>query len=165
MRGLRARLCLHRHRRWPCDLHHHDCRRHRGRLRPDRGNKIPAAILAACGAVAAADSRHHAAAAAGDEVAADRAAVPSQGRARAADRPRAEMIPLTATRRGGVAGFGAFTLVLVVLFIGLGVWQLQRRVEKHALIAALDERLAAEPVALPPPSQWNALTPARDEFR
>jgi surfeit locus 1 family protein len=62
-------------------------------------------------------------------------------------------------------GFGVFTLVMVALFIGLGVWQLQRRAEKHALIAALTERLAAAPEALPSPPQWSALTPARDEFR
>jgi cytochrome oxidase assembly protein ShyY1 len=68
-------------------------------------------------------------------------------------------------RRRGVAGFGVFTLAMVALFIGLGVWQLQRRVEKHALIAALTERLAAEPSALPPPAQWNALNPTSDEFR
>jgi surfeit locus 1 family protein len=62
-------------------------------------------------------------------------------------------------------GFGLFTLVMVAVFIGLGVWQLQRRVEKHALIAALTERLAAEPVSLPPASDWSALTPEKDEFR
>jgi cytochrome oxidase assembly protein ShyY1 len=61
--------------------------------------------------------------------------------------------------------FGLFTLVMVALFVGLGVWQLQRRIEKHALIAALIERLAAAPEALPPSSQWSALKPARDEFR
>ena len=68
-------------------------------------------------------------------------------------------------RKRGVAGFGVFTLAMLMLFIGLGVWQLQRRVEKHALIAALDERLAAAPVSLPTPAQWDALTPAKDEFR
>jgi cytochrome oxidase assembly protein ShyY1 len=73
------------------------------------------------------------------------------------------MTAISATRRG--VGFGLFTLVMLMLFIGLGVWQLQRRVEKHALIAALTERLAAAPQVLPPPSQWNALTPAKDEFR
>jgi cytochrome oxidase assembly protein ShyY1 len=67
--------------------------------------------------------------------------------------------------RRDVASFGAFTLAMLTLFIGLGLWQLQRRVEKHALIAALTERIAAEPVPLPPPSQWNALSPAKDEFR
>jgi len=69
------------------------------------------------------------------------------------------------SRRRRVAGFGLFTLLMVAAFVGLGIWQLQRRVEKHALIAALDERLAAAPVALPAPSQWSALTPGHDEFR
>jgi cytochrome oxidase assembly protein ShyY1 len=64
-----------------------------------------------------------------------------------------------------IAGLGIFTLAVLALLIGLGVWQLQRRAEKHALIAALTERLAAAPQALPSPAQWNALTPARDEFR
>jgi cytochrome oxidase assembly protein ShyY1 len=71
----------------------------------------------------------------------------------------------TIERRGGVAGFGIFTVAMVALFVGLGLWQLQRRVEKHALIAALTERLAAAPLPLPPPSQWNALSAANDEFR
>jgi cytochrome oxidase assembly protein ShyY1 len=62
-------------------------------------------------------------------------------------------------------GFGLFTLAMVAAFVALGLWQLQRRVEKHALIAALTERLAAAPVSLPPPAQWQALTPMADEFR
>jgi cytochrome oxidase assembly protein ShyY1 len=75
------------------------------------------------------------------------------------------MIGVQGRQRRGVAGFGVFTLAMVALFAGLGVWQLQRRVEKHALIAALTERLAAAPEALPSPAQWSALTPAHDEFR
>jgi cytochrome oxidase assembly protein ShyY1 len=67
-------------------------------------------------------------------------------------------------RRGGI-GFAIFTLVMVAVFIGLGVWQLQRRVEKHALIATLTERLAAAPVPLPDVTQWLKLDAARDEFR
>jgi cytochrome oxidase assembly protein ShyY1 len=74
------------------------------------------------------------------------------------------MTAASATRRG-IAGLGIFTLLTLALLIGLGVWQLQRRVEKHALIAQLTERLAAAPEALPPSAQWKALTPARDEFR
>ena len=69
----------------------------------------------------------------------------------------------TPGRRRSTAGFAAFTLLMVAVFIGLGMWQLQRRVEKHALIAALTERLAAAPGSLP--MRWNALTPALDEFR
>ncbi|MGZ4813370.1 MAG: SURF1 family protein [Terriglobales bacterium] len=70
----------------------------------------------------------------------------------------------SSARRRNVAGFGVFTLAMVAVFVGLGLWQLQRRVEKHALIAALSERLAAAPGSLPSPSQWGSLTPAQDEF-
>ena len=70
-----------------------------------------------------------------------------------------------ASRRPAVAGFAIFTLLMVIAFSGLGIWQLQRRVEKHALIARLNERLAATPAALPAPAQWSSLTPAKDEFR
>jgi len=68
-------------------------------------------------------------------------------------------------RRRAVTGFAIFTLVMVAAFAALGIWQLQRRVEKHALIAMLSERLAAAPEALPAQSRWTALTPAKDEFR
>ena len=71
---------------------------------------------------------------------------------------------MSVSRRRGTAGFAIFTLTMVAACC-LGIWQLQRRVEKHALIAALNERLVAVPEALPAPAQWNALTPARDEFR
>jgi cytochrome oxidase assembly protein ShyY1 len=74
------------------------------------------------------------------------------------------MTAATARRRNG-AGFAIFTLVMVAAFVGLGVWQLQRRLEKHALIAALTERLAAAPSLLPTAAQWGAMTPAADEFR
>jgi surfeit locus 1 family protein len=61
--------------------------------------------------------------------------------------------------------FAAFTLLMVAVFIGLGAWQLQRRVEKHTLMAALTERLAAAPQPLPSAAQWSALASERDEFR
>ncbi|MCP4616616.1 MAG: SURF1 family protein [Bradyrhizobium sp.] len=61
--------------------------------------------------------------------------------------------------------FGLFTLAMVAVLVGLGVWQLQRRAEKHRLVTALDERLAVTPVALPPPGAWAGLTPDKDEFR
>jgi cytochrome oxidase assembly protein ShyY1 len=74
------------------------------------------------------------------------------------------MIALPVHRRD-IAGLGIFTALILALLLGLGFWQLQRRVEKHTLIAALTERLAASPGALPSAAQWSALTPARDEFR
>jgi cytochrome oxidase assembly protein ShyY1 len=69
------------------------------------------------------------------------------------------------SRTSHASGFAIFTLAMVALFVGLGVWQLQRRVEKHALIAVLTERLAAAPAPLPPAAEWNKLTPDRGEFR
>lgn len=65
----------------------------------------------------------------------------------------------------GVFGLAVIALVMVSVLVSLGVWQLRRKDEKHALIAALTERLAAAPVALPAVAQWPALTPAHDEFR
>lgn len=63
------------------------------------------------------------------------------------------------------AGFAIFTLAMIAVFVGLGLWQLQRQTEKHALIAALNERLAATPQPLPLASEWSLLTAAHDEFR
>jgi cytochrome oxidase assembly protein ShyY1 len=73
--------------------------------------------------------------------------------------------PTMPPRPRGVVGLGIVTAVMLAVLLGLGFWQLQRRVEKHALIAALTERLAASPRALPSVTQWNALTAADDEFR
>ena len=72
---------------------------------------------------------------------------------------------MTATIGRRRLGFGLFTLAMIAVFIGLGVWQLQRRAQKHALIAALTERLAAAPVPLPSAPVWNSLTAQNDEFR
>ncbi len=69
------------------------------------------------------------------------------------------------SRSGAGFGLGLVALAMVAVLVGLGVWQLRRGAEKHALIAALTERLAAEPVILPAPTDWAALSPARDEFR
>ncbi|WJR79036.1 SURF1 family protein [Bradyrhizobium sp. NP1] len=68
-------------------------------------------------------------------------------------------------RQRRTAGFAAFTFVMLAVFVGLGIWQLERRVEKHALISALTERLAAEPSPLPPASRWATLHADADEFR
>lgn len=65
----------------------------------------------------------------------------------------------------GIFGLAVIALIMVSVLVSLGVWQLRRKDEKHALISALTERLGATPVALPVVTQWPALTPARDEFR
>ena len=53
--------------------------------------------------------------------------------------------------------FVALMLVLAATCTWLGTWQMQRLAEKEALIAAVDARLGAEPVPVPPASQWADL--------
>lgn len=71
----------------------------------------------------------------------------------------------SALRSGRLIGLSAFTLVMVAVLVSLGAWQLSRKAQKEALIAALDQRLAAAPAPLPGPAEWPQLDPARDEFR
>jgi surfeit locus 1 family protein len=58
-----------------------------------------------------------------------------------------------------------FALVMFIVLIGLGTWQLERKTWKEGLIAALAERTSAEPVPLPAPDRWSALDPMDNEFR
>ena len=54
---------------------------------------------------------------------------------------------------------------MVAVFVGLGALAVAAPRREARADRSADERLAAAPVPLPPPSQWSALTPARDEFR
>jgi surfeit locus 1 family protein len=72
---------------------------------------------------------------------------------------------MTDGRKRGLVFPTVFALGGIVVLIGLGVWQLERLQWKEGLIATLAARLAAGPVALPPPPRWPALTQANDEFR
>jgi surfeit locus 1 family protein len=67
--------------------------------------------------------------------------------------------------RGGVIEATAFTLAGVAILIGLGIWQLDRKVWKENLIATVTERLERAPEALPAPAGWARLTAAADEYR
>jgi surfeit locus 1 family protein len=65
-------------------------------------------------------------------------------------------------RRAIVAGVAVMAVVAGLL--ALGVWQLERRAWKLDLIARVDARLAAAPVAAPGPGRWAALFPASDAY-
>jgi len=59
--------------------------------------------------------------------------------------------------RARIWSFTVVMLLLAVVCAVLGAWQMQRLAEKEALIAAVDSRLGAEPVPVPPASQWSDL--------
>ncbi|NYT42212.1 SURF1 family protein [Sphingomonas sp. R-74633] len=56
-------------------------------------------------------------------------------------------------------------LVCAALLAALGIWQLERREWKHALIAAVEARIHAAPVAAPGPEAWGAITAENDAYR
>lgn len=53
----------------------------------------------------------------------------------------------------------------MALLIGLGVWQLERKAWKEALIATLEQRLAQPPAPLPDPASGGGLDQGDWEFR
>lgn len=66
---------------------------------------------------------------------------------------------------GGKVAWALVGLVLFSVFVALGTWQVQRREWKLDLIARVDTRVHARPVAAPGPSEWPRLTAANSEYR
>lgn len=71
---------------------------------------------------------------------------------------------MTRTRR---AAFAAAALIAAIGLAALGVWQLERRVWKHELVAAVEARIHAVPVAAPGPGPgaWDAVNSKKDAYR
>ena len=69
---------------------------------------------------------------------------------------------MTRARR---AAFAVAALVMAAALIALGAWQLERRVWKHELVAAVDARIYADPVAAPGPAEWGSITAGKDAYR
>lgn len=69
------------------------------------------------------------------------------------------------TRRRGVIEATVFAVACMAILIGLGVWQLDRKVWKENLIATVTARIARAPQDLPPRSNWPRLVQAADEYR
>jgi surfeit locus 1 family protein len=66
--------------------------------------------------------------------------------------------------RRGILEPTIFAIVGIAILAGLGLWQLDRKVWKENLIAAMTERLAHTPADLPPRDRWGRLLPEREEF-
>jgi surfeit locus 1 family protein len=56
-------------------------------------------------------------------------------------------------------------LFLIVLFAGLGTWQVQRLSWKLALIERVETRVGAPAAALPPATRWSSISKESDEYR
>jgi len=59
----------------------------------------------------------------------------------------------------------ALAVLLIVLFAGLGTWQVVRLQWKLALIARVEARVHAAPAPLPSRTRWAGITPESDEYR
>lgn len=57
------------------------------------------------------------------------------------------------------------TLVGILLFTALGVWQVERRTWKLALIEAVDARAHAPPISAPSPAEWRRRSPGEWQYR
>ncbi|WP_374525887.1 SURF1 family protein [Sphingopyxis sp.] len=67
--------------------------------------------------------------------------------------------------RGRRAAFAAAALVVAAGFAALGIWQLERRAWKHELVAAVEARIHAAPVAVPGPDRWPRINASDDAYR
>jgi surfeit locus 1 family protein len=75
-------------------------------------------------------------------------------------------VPAASSRRSFARIAFATAIVLACLgFLALGIWQLERRVWKLDLIARVEERVHAAPLAAPVPDDWPAMRPGEEEYR
>ncbi len=75
---------------------------------------------------------------------------------------------MTAPRRRSplfLAVAGTLAVLFFVIFVALGTWQLHRRAWKLDLIARVEQRVHALPIAAPGPPEWANVSAAADEYR
>jgi surfeit locus 1 family protein len=70
-----------------------------------------------------------------------------------------------APRRASGIALRLGALLLIVLFFGLGTWQVQRLQWKLALIERVESRVHSAPAAPPAPGRWGQISAASDEYR
>jgi surfeit locus 1 family protein len=60
---------------------------------------------------------------------------------------------------------GIFSVLGIAILLGLGFWQLERRVWKEELIARIEARTKAPPAPIPSEGDWKNVSGERDEYR
>jgi surfeit locus 1 family protein len=71
----------------------------------------------------------------------------------------------TSTAFRSVLLAGMFSAFGIAVLVGLGFWQLERRVWKEELIARVEARTNAPAVAISPEGDWKNVSAERDEYR
>ena len=66
---------------------------------------------------------------------------------------------------GTLAVLAGLSVLLTATLVGLGVWQLERRAWKLDLIARVEQRIRAAPIAPPGPGAWAGINAERDAYR
>ncbi|WP_341677515.1 SURF1 family protein [Niveibacterium sp. SC-1] len=64
-----------------------------------------------------------------------------------------------------LAGWSLAGAAFCLVFLALGIWQVERRSWKLDLIARVEARVHAAPVAAPARADWPAISATRDEYR
>lgn len=72
---------------------------------------------------------------------------------------------MTSRRRPAPRAVAAALLLLTIGFVALGVWQVERRAWKHALIDAVETRAHTAPAAAPGPTLWPTISASSDAYR
>ena len=67
--------------------------------------------------------------------------------------------------RAALAALGVAGLLVVLVLMALGTWQVYRLRWKLDLIASVEARVHAVPVAPPGPAAWPGVTPEADQYR
>ena len=74
------------------------------------------------------------------------------------------MILSSAMRSGGAISATLFTTAAIAILVGLGIWQLERRIWKNNLVATVTTRIDRPPQDLPPSVSWLRVTPDGNEY-
>jgi len=78
--------------------------------------------------------------------------------------PKNEQPVQKSSSRFFIGLFSVLGAVFFVLFMGLGIWQVERLQWKLDLIERVDARVQAEPVAAPGRDDWANVNQKDDEF-
>lgn len=70
-----------------------------------------------------------------------------------------------AARQRGLLIPGVVALGALVVLLGLGIWQIERKAWKEGLMETLTRRLESNPLELPSPADWARLDANNAEFR